>query len=366
MLLTETTTMKISSIITEYSNKNIILDAIYQRTVVWDNNKKGAFIQSCYLGIIPNPLIFKFDEETGKSICIDGKQRITSIIEFIQGKISFEKNDKEYFAVNNNKKKIINVLDIKELNALKYVNIPIVYYKNITYEQEIDIFHRLQNGIALSQGQILFSMNSNIEITTIYKNFCDENKKKLGYLCNTNSKHDEHYIYVAKLFHIIKSSNYTEPNTNHATIAYKSFKTINTINKQLVIIKNLINYVTNNKLLLHPTLKQLKYNTGVKNNLIHFIFFNFKNLNVSEEDLNIIRKIVINVNELITTKVLKNNKNIIKDFFDEEFDNYKNNDNYNDTDTDTDTEKIDIEKIDIEKIDKDNNNININLNKKIN
>src|SRR3954471_12526754 len=54
----------------------------YQRRERWDKTKQSALIESFLLNI-PVPPIFLAEDEYGKYSVIDGKQRITSIYNFI-------------------------------------------------------------------------------------------------------------------------------------------------------------------------------------------------------------------------------------------------------------------------------------------
>ena len=84
----------IGNIHNEMQNQKIDLDPPYQRGRVWLNKDKEAFIDSIYFDILPSPIIMNNDNTIGKYICIDGKQRITTIVEFIENKFSIKIDDK--------------------------------------------------------------------------------------------------------------------------------------------------------------------------------------------------------------------------------------------------------------------------------
>ncbi len=63
-------------------------------------DSKSDFIDSVMRGIVPNNLIFNNDIDKEHEVCIDGKQRITSLIEFKQNKISVQiEEDIVYFVI---------------------------------------------------------------------------------------------------------------------------------------------------------------------------------------------------------------------------------------------------------------------------
>lgn len=322
---TETTVMRLDSIAADCIAKKINLDAAYQRDVVWDKNKKANFIQSCYKGITPNPLVFKCNEndESNTITCIDGKQRITSIVEFLNGDFGFSPNNNDctYYAKIKSKLSKDNLLPTKELNRLMNTKIPVVLYNDITYEEQIDVFHRLQNGIVLSHAQVILSKITNEEVTRKYREFCDRNKIKLSMLCNTNAKYDEHYIFVAKMLHLNKQA-YVEPNIKHAEKILYGLKLLS-LEKDLIPIQNLINYISGAKILGHTAIKTKKKmlsNNTFKHSFINFMFNTFKILDASDDITLKIRKVLIAVyDRVLAEDYNKKVKRSIRDMFDEEY-----------------------------------------------
>jgi len=139
----------------------------YQRRSLWTDEKKSFLIDSI-LKNFPMPPIFlhqKIDEESGKTTydVIDGKQRLLSIIDFIEGRISVASEDEDDNVSNIIAGKYFGELDAPELSKYKshfwrYV-IPIEYVD--TGDQKIidSIFDRLnRNGEPLN-GQELRNSN---------------------------------------------------------------------------------------------------------------------------------------------------------------------------------------------------------------
>src|ERR1035437_10509770 len=65
----------------------------YQRRERWNKTKQSALIESFLLNI-PVPPIFLAEDEYGEYSVIDGKQRITSIYNFIELKLKLENLEK--------------------------------------------------------------------------------------------------------------------------------------------------------------------------------------------------------------------------------------------------------------------------------
>jgi len=90
-----TTYADVNTIIIQASQKEngINLNPEYQRDIVWSNEKQSAFINSIMRNIIPNAIIFNNNESELIQICMDGKQRITSLVRFKKNEIPYHIND---------------------------------------------------------------------------------------------------------------------------------------------------------------------------------------------------------------------------------------------------------------------------------
>lgn len=141
-------------------------DPPYQRKSVWDSERKSFLIDSI-LKNFPIPPIFlrkHVDVKTGKTRydVVDGKQRLTSIIEFIEGKIALP----DYFGEDKLAPEELNGLKFNELDTYpeyksrfwKY-EIPIEYldFENNSIAKNTieNIFDRLnRNGMPLNYQEL--------------------------------------------------------------------------------------------------------------------------------------------------------------------------------------------------------------------
>lgn len=373
---TQTTYQSISSIINDYTSGLINLDAIYQRDVVWIPDKMAKFIESCLIGIIPNPIILSQNEE-GEFICIDGKQRITSIIRFFNNKFPYE-----HTTVNKNGEPIVinyyaseipkkvkasddnRVLDKKVLASLKSTNIPVYCYKNLDYTDQVNIFHRLQNGQALSAGQIVISNSINEEVTTKYKQFFSKSvvKTKLSNLklCNTDRKYDEQYKLGLELMFIIgkTSKQYKKPDKKDIDKLYSNLD-LKTLEKKLEIIEKLINFLNVktfiNKMKVKNGNKYVYSNIGFKYAFLHFLLntkYNEEPIyqNLTENNFEMVKTVSFAVYDKINSDSFildKKKKNELAILFDRELEKYEEAESDSDeesdqsSDSDSDSESDD-------------------------
>ena len=95
-------TWSILEIYQKIREKNLVLTPDYQRSVVWKNDKKTAFIESLYMEIMIPPIyVVEMPGEdllsANKYEVVDGKQRLTAIMEFVSGKLELAKKSLEYY-----------------------------------------------------------------------------------------------------------------------------------------------------------------------------------------------------------------------------------------------------------------------------
>ncbi|KAF6752450.1 hypothetical protein DFP72DRAFT_1070396 [Ephemerocybe angulata] len=149
-------------------NEDINLDADYQRDVVWQDTKQIGLIDSIYRNFYVPPVIFAtqtHEDGAETKICIDGKQRLTSIRRFMDGLIPHKDpitSEKWWYkdiptTSNRTHKKI---LPEKLRRAFANKQIVCVEYQDITDNDEREIFQRVQLGMALTPAEKLQVVNT--------------------------------------------------------------------------------------------------------------------------------------------------------------------------------------------------------------
>lgn len=147
-------TWSILEIYQKIKDHNLVLTPDYQRSVVWKNDKKTAFIESLYMEIMIPPIyVVEIPGEdllaANKYEVVDGKQRLTAIMEFVSGKLELTKKSLEYYADIFGGK---NFNDIKEAYTEKTTQMLssildiYVITSNSPEFTKYDIFARLNKG----------------------------------------------------------------------------------------------------------------------------------------------------------------------------------------------------------------------------
>ncbi|KAL1749947.1 hypothetical protein FB107DRAFT_280126 [Schizophyllum commune] len=142
---------------------DIDLSPPYQRDVVWSDAKQVQLIGSILHNFYIPPIIFSVKTVKGEDhrTCIDGKQRLTSLVRFMDGLIYYENPetlDRWWYKDFDKGTGSQGPVRLMPDNARKsFANKPVVCveYSRIDKAQEREIFSRVQLGIALSASERL-------------------------------------------------------------------------------------------------------------------------------------------------------------------------------------------------------------------
>lgn len=147
-------TWSILEIYQKVQGKKLILDPNYQRNVIWKSDKKVAFIESLYMGILIPPIyVVEIPSENvleGASYeVVDGKQRLTTILEFIEDKFSLDAKSLEYYEDWFTNKRFSGIqIEYPELTNEMLSSVLDIYVitANSPEFTKYDIFSRLNKG----------------------------------------------------------------------------------------------------------------------------------------------------------------------------------------------------------------------------
>ena len=134
--------------------KKLILDPDYQRNLIWELDKKTAFIESLYMGIIIPPIyvveIPAEDILDGASYeVVDGKQRLSTIRDYIENSFSLSQKSLEYYADWFANKQFSQIqTEFSELTNAMLSSVLDIYVitANSPEFTKYDIFSRLNKG----------------------------------------------------------------------------------------------------------------------------------------------------------------------------------------------------------------------------
>ncbi|PAV18822.1 hypothetical protein PNOK_0566500 [Pyrrhoderma noxium] len=145
----------------------IDLSPSYQRAFVWSKEKQMTLIESIFRNFYIPPVLFLSRKSSkiyeAPRVCMDGKQRLSSIQAFIDGQIPYKDPVTKklfYYTVPNTqaKKKLVIPENYKAIFNSK--TITCIIYDDISPEIERDMFQRVQLGVSLTAAEKLAAISS--------------------------------------------------------------------------------------------------------------------------------------------------------------------------------------------------------------
>lgn len=213
--------VSISNFYEEYSIGKYNMSPPYQRLSVWSPEKKSFFIDSI-LKNLPIPPVFlrqKIDDITGKTSydVIDGKQRLTSIIEFIENSFPTADEGEDPFHDEELAGKLFSELENDRLTQYKKMfwryQIPVEYIDSDDPIVIDRIFDRLnRNGEPLNGQELRHSNYYNTQLLKTAYNL-SENTFWKARLKTTDKSRMEDIEFISELiFTILEGGESTATN----------------------------------------------------------------------------------------------------------------------------------------------------------
>ena len=151
-------------------NDKINFNHWVQRGFVWKVDKKSALIESMIIGY-PIPPVFAKRNEDKQMIILDGKQRLSTIASYLNDEFKLSTlNPVTFIDEEENKEVTMDItgksfseLPLGLQNHLKTVSLSMIYFDNLTAEEEREVFKRLNQGMALSTKSRLLASCTDIE-----------------------------------------------------------------------------------------------------------------------------------------------------------------------------------------------------------
>jgi len=232
----------------------IELKPSYQRGNVWDEETMGEYINSVMLDIIPTSLVIHVEGEQRE--CVDGLQRITSLMRFRKNKIYTKIGGKRYFYSKKHNDyiddKTTKIFDTAARNIFLKRKILIVEYTDISYEKRADIFKRLQGGMALKASELITGMFTSIDICREFIKFCRKKEEVLSIFLG-NIERGKHIKLITELMYMVNKNKLKILNGKEKDAFIKSIKTIEELNKYTSNIDKLIDIYFGKKLLKYKS-----------------------------------------------------------------------------------------------------------------
>ncbi|KXN89657.1 hypothetical protein AN958_05524 [Leucoagaricus sp. SymC.cos] len=145
---------------------HIDLNPSYQRDVVWPDSKQVGLIDSLFRNFYVPPVVFavtKDEDGAMVRVCVDGKQRLTSIQKFFDGQIPHKDPVTKrlfWYTISETSRSVRNEIPEKYKLEFASKSITCVEYHDIDPAQEREIFQRVQLGMTLTAAEKLQAISS--------------------------------------------------------------------------------------------------------------------------------------------------------------------------------------------------------------
>ena len=138
-----------SDVIRRIKNERFVLDPDFQRGFVWDKDKQSRLIESILLRI-PLPVFYVAEDNEGRLIVVDGRQRLTTLLHFLDNKLALQLKDRRELDG-----KRFDSLDVRLQNRVE--DCQLLFYiidRTVPERARLDIFERVNGGEVLSRQQM--------------------------------------------------------------------------------------------------------------------------------------------------------------------------------------------------------------------
>lgn len=148
-LLIRTESRTVYDVMRRISKNAFVMDPDFQRDFIWPPDKQSKLIESVLMRI-PLPVFYLAEDDQGRSIIVDGLQRLTTFKRFLDGDLRLVLSDR-----NELHHKRFNDLPPKLQNRVEDCNLTFYLIDAKAPERvRLDIFERVNGGVPLTRQQM--------------------------------------------------------------------------------------------------------------------------------------------------------------------------------------------------------------------
>ncbi len=126
-----------------------VLDPDFQRDFVWDRSKQSRLVESVLMRI-PLPVFYVAEDESGRLIVVDGRQRLTTFLRFFAGELTLDLPDRPELhgkGFDDLEPRLQNRLEDCQLHFY-------IIDHQVPERARLDIFERVNGGEVLTRQQM--------------------------------------------------------------------------------------------------------------------------------------------------------------------------------------------------------------------
>lgn len=260
-LLIRTDSRTVHDVLRRMDKGDFIMDPDFQRDFIWDDDKQSKLIESVIMRI-PLPVFYLAEDDNGKSVVVDGLQRLSTFKRFAENDLKLvlpEHDELHGLRFKDLSNKLQN--RIEDCNLILYVA-----DNRVPERARLDMFERVNGGVPLSRQQ----MRNCLFMGRGTKFLKDESNtsvflKATGNSLRTEKMRDREFVNRFCAFQILEIDDYKDMDDFLA----KALRRMNEENSLLDLSQQFRNSLNNNLYLFgkHAFRKHSRYqdNRGVLN-----------------------------------------------------------------------------------------------------
>lgn len=210
------------------------LEISLQRDFVWDEQDQIDLIDTIITGRYVPPILIN-NSSIGELEVLDGKQRLTTIMNFINGNFSIMIKNKEYY--------FTTFSDVDKGNFMSYTPFRAAVYQNLSNSDKTSIFVMIQKGKKLEVGEIIHGGVGSSPVSTKIDYYMKTfNLEGLKNFVGKGSKRHAHTKYITALYMDIcgKLPLWTSDKKRCDFLDDKNNVNVNSLNTMTAIIQALL------------------------------------------------------------------------------------------------------------------------------
>lgn len=201
------------------SRKELVIDPDFQRNAVWESRQKMELVESVLMGI-PIPVMYLFEMRDGTKQVVDGRQRITALLDFLNNKFAL----KELNILRKLNGKFFKDLDLKLQGIFEDYQLFFYIIQPPTPERvKYDIFDRVNRGGTNLNSQEMRNALYRGMATDLIKEIAESKafKRVTGHGISPKRMKDRYVALRAVAFYFYERQILIDPDTKQPLV-YKS------------------------------------------------------------------------------------------------------------------------------------------------
>ena len=204
-IMVRSETRAVAEVVKRIKRDRFSMAPAFQRAFVWEPVRQSKLIESCIMRI-PLPVLYVAEGSDGRIVVVDGLQRLTTFVRFIDDKLKLTGLGKGHPLEGKRYSELAVSLQerVEDTQLTLYI-----LDKNAPQRAKLDIFERVNSGSVLTRQQMRNALYNGLGTEWLYKMTIHSSfKKATGRSLNYKTMRDREAVNRFAAFHILGSRAY--------------------------------------------------------------------------------------------------------------------------------------------------------------